>query len=115
MIIVVGTNNLTKSNQSTQETVNEIINIVETCQNAGVNDVFVSGLTCRPQFQAKINDINEQLARKATQYNYEFIDNYCVLRNHLKRDDVHVNEEGMSILKNNFLTHLNINNSSCKY
>ena len=39
--------------QSEIETAKEIIDLVEKCLNSGVNDVYVAGLTPRPQFSRK--------------------------------------------------------------
>ena len=112
VIIHVGSNNLTKKSwQSPNEIVNEIISVVQVCRDHGVNDIFVSGLTYRPAFQGKIDEINSMLMRNANNFNYKFIDNGSIRKEHLWRDDLHLNNEGLSILANNYLTHLNAYNS----
>ena len=59
VIIHVGTNNLSKkSHQSEIDVVNEINEIVNICHREGVNEVFVSSLTCRPKYQHKVEQIN---------------------------------------------------------
>ena len=107
VIICVGSNNLTKKNQTPQEITQEIINVVKTCRNGGINDVFVSSITCRPEYQSKINEVNQLLNYYAGIFNYEFIDNACIRREHLRRDMLHLNKEGTRILTSNFLTHVN--------
>ena len=83
------------------------MSIIETCRNGGVEKVFVSSITCRPPFHEKVKELNELLQYNAGIYNYEFIDNTRIDRNHLKNDRVHLNKEGISILENNFLAYLN--------
>ena len=58
IIICAGTNNLTKKQQTVQETTKEIISIAETCRHNGVNTIYISSLICRPSHQKEINDIN---------------------------------------------------------
>ena len=71
----VGTNNLTKKKQSEVDTVNEIIEVIKECRNGGVNEIYVSGLICRPLYQDKINAINRLLSIYADKYDYYYIDN----------------------------------------
>ena len=46
-----------KKDQTAEETSSEIINIVKTCKDKGVREVFVSSLTCRPNHQEKIKRV----------------------------------------------------------
>lgn len=107
VIINVGTNNLTKKDQTPLQIAEEIIEVAQTCREGGVNEIYVSGITCRPQFQAKINEINKLLEYYAGYKNYVYIDNRCIGREHLRRDNLHLNKEGIRILTDNFLKHLN--------
>ena len=108
IIICAGTNNFTKKrHQTVTETAFEVMNLVETCRNKGVERIFVSSITCRPSFQEKVKELNELLQYNAGIYNYEFIDNSCIGEKHLKNDGVHLNSEGINILASNFLVHLN--------
>ena len=107
IIICAGTNNLTKKKQSVQDTSMEIIDIVETCRRGGVQTIFISSLTCRPSYQREINEINNLLKYYADIYNFTFIDNVRIRKEHLWKDGVHLNDEGISILTNNYITHLN--------
>ena len=80
---------------------------MKTCKSRGVNTIFVSSITCRPLHQIKINQINEVLKHHAGIYDYEFVDNSCIRNEHLRKDGVHLNKEGINILANKFLHHLN--------
>ena len=107
IIINAGTNNFTKKRQSIEETVAEIMEIVKTCKHGGVKRIFVSSITCRPQFQAKIDEINELLEYNAGIFNYVFINNASIREEHLRNDGVHLNNDGVYKLANNFLSCLN--------
>lgn len=48
IIIHAGTNNLTKKDQTVQETAKEIVEIAKTCKHAGVSNIFISSLICQP-------------------------------------------------------------------
>ena len=108
IIISAGSNNLTKKrNQSIVETANEIVEIVKTCRNGGVSRILVSSITYRPLYKDKINQINDLLKYYAGIYDFEYIDNSSIWENHIKRDGVHLNQEGICILADNFLNYLN--------
>ena len=62
MIIHVGTNDMTKSQSSEKGIAQNVIKIVNTCRNKGVNKIIVSALTIRPKFSAKIGAINKLLS-----------------------------------------------------
>ena len=108
VIINIGTNNLTKKRlQREEEICADILKIVEKCQEYGVNEIYVSGLTCRPKFQEKIEKINGILRVNANTHDYTFIDNSNITRNHLRDDGLHLLEKGNILLANNFLSYLN--------
>ena len=71
-IIHVGTNNITKKNQTEVEIFNEIMEVAKTCKNGGVNDIYISSLTCRPRYQEKLNSINRLLSQNADRFDYYF-------------------------------------------
>ena len=103
IIVNAGTNNFTKKrNQTAHEIAFEIVDIVKTCHTEGVENILVSSITCRPRFQRQIDEVNELLKYNAGIYNYVFIDNACIREEHLKRDQTHLNSEGINILSNNF-------------
>ena len=107
IILCMGTNNLTKKRQSDLEIAKEIIDVVNSCYNSGVNDVFVSGITIRPGYDERICQINRILERNANIHNYEFIDNSNILEWHLRGDGLHLNKDGTILLANNYLKTLN--------
>ena len=108
VIIHVGTNNLTKKRYQTEmEVVNEILTIVNTCRKGGINDIFVSALTCRPSYQNKVENINTLLKRYASINNYTYIDNSNIMQEHLRGDNLHLKEVGIIKLAKNFLYYLN--------
>ena len=107
VIISAGTNNLTKKKQTAEETTYEIIEVVKTCHNRGVQNILVSSITCRPSHQTKVNQINDLLKNYARVYNFKLIDNANIQEKHLRNDGVHLNKEGIYFLANNFLSYLN--------
>ena len=107
IIINAGTNNFTKKKQTPEETCFEILEIVNSCRRSGLRKIYVSSITCRPLYQAKINKVSELLEYYASIYNYEYIDNYNITEKHVSNDGVHLTKTGIYILANNFLSHLN--------
>ena len=85
----------------------EIVDIVKKCHNHAINEIFVSGLTCRPYYQAKIEIIIKLLKSNAYKYNYIFIDNSEIVERHLWKDRLHLSNQGMINLACNFLDCLN--------
>ena len=106
MIIHVGTNDITKSQSSEKEIAQNVIKIVNTCRNKGVNKIIVSALTIRPKFSAEIEAINKLLSTYANSHNFIFLDNSQIRREHLWKDKLHLNDEGIILLANNFLNSL---------
>ena len=112
VILNVGINNI-KSKHSTVKTetdiTTKIIKIVSMCREAGVNDVFVSGITCIPLNEKKVRDINELLKLNARQLQYILIDNQNIVKEkHLWKDKMHLNRDGLNISANNFIESLNV-------
>ena len=89
-MICAGTNSLTKKEQTPRDTVNEIMDIVETCKKGGRKQTFVSSLICRPEFQKEIVEMNKLLKYYAGIYGFVFIDNSDIHDEHLWRDKVHL-------------------------
>ena len=108
VIINIGTNNLTKKRNQTEEDIcNDIYKLVDQCKSHGVNEVYISGLTCRPNFQTKVNTINSILQRNADYHGFIYIDNNNIKRNLLWKDNLHLTEQGTILLARNFLDKLN--------
>ena len=72
-IIHVGTNSLNKENPA--EIGNDILRIVEICRSYGGNDVYVSSITYREDFQKLVSEINNTLRAKQLFKNFSFIEN----------------------------------------
>ena len=104
VIINIGTNNL--QIDDIYEINKNIIEIVQRCQEYGANRIIVSEITFRREFEPKIKQINELLHENKLRYNYEVIDNSRIEGKHLY-DMVHLNNEGLTILANNFIGVLN--------
>ena len=108
VVLSFGTNNLTKKKHQTEEDiVNEIIQMVEECRNMGVNEIFVAGIIVRRGFYNKVNVINNILERKASIFNFTYIDNNNITSHHLRNDGLHLEHEGTVILANNLINSLN--------
>ena len=78
MILDVGSNNIISKHLSVNkeiDIVNTILKTVDLCYRNGVNNVYVSGITCREEYQEKIDKINELLKNGTRGMNYTFIDN----------------------------------------
>ena len=91
LVICAGTNNLTKKNQTADQTSQEIIEIAQSCHQGGVSIFFVSGITCRPKFKVKIDEINKLLKYNAGVFNYSYIDETNIRKQYLWKDDLHLN------------------------
>ena len=68
----------------------------------GVNEIYVPGLTCRPLYQDKINVINRLLSINADKYNYYYIDNSNIKQYQLWKDNLHLKNNGIYRLAQNF-------------
>ena len=108
VVLNIGTNNLTKKRQQTEEEIcQDIFKIADKCRSHGVNEIFISSLTIRPSFGPKVDKINDILRRNADKHKYSYIDNSNITREHLARDGLHLNREGTTLLAKNFLFYLN--------
>ena len=74
------------------------IEIVHKWRNNDVNNLFLSGLICRPQYQTMINEIDELLQANAGLHNYEYITSSNIETCHLWSDKIHLNKEGTQII-----------------
>ena len=111
VILNVGSNNIINKHSTVKSDVDitaNIMKIVDMCYEAGVNDVFVSGITRLPTNQTIVDNINELLKINANQFGYVFIDNGNIfVDKHLWKDNIHLNNDGLTILANNFIDTLN--------
>lgn len=104
-IINVGTNSLNKDKPS--EICDDIIDIVKLCHSYGVNKVYVSAISYRPQLQHSVRDINNLLIDNQMLYNYELIHHDNINAEHIWKDKVHLNNKGLSVIANNFINAIN--------
>ena len=83
-------------------TVNVIVIVFLTLRKLS-DKIIVSALTIRPKFSAKIEAINKLLSTYANSHNYIFLDNSQIRREHLCKDKLHLNDEGIISPANKFL------------
>ena len=83
------------------------MNIVRVCRTNDVNDIYVSGITCRRKYERKISDINNILFDNQEMNGFIYIDNNDIHYHHIWKDGVHLNNEGIVVLANNFIKALN--------
>lgn len=110
VVLNIGSNNVQSKHTSINteiDIVNTILKTVAVCHRNGVNEVFVSGITCRRGNQEKIDKINGYLRNGTRGMNYIFIDNANIKADKHLWDDLHLNTDGLKVLENNFLGALN--------
>ena len=85
------------------------MDIVNTCRSNGIKRIFVSSITCRPDYQPpKVEKVNDLSRYYAGIYKFVYIDNACIQSEHInKRDGVHLLKEGVRLLSRNYLSHIN--------
>ena len=111
-VIMVGTNDINRNNkiqQDEKEIAEEIINVGRKCRESGVNEIFISSITCqRNAFSSnKIKLVNESLKDMCVREHFIYICHESIKQNHLYRDGIHLLEEGTNILSNNIITSIN--------
>ena len=73
-----------------------------------MKDVFVSSVTVNTRgSSAFISAVNNILQDKCATHHFHFIDNSNIKKEHLCKDDLHLNRSGKDLLMNNFLRILN--------
>ena len=110
VIINVGTNCL--GTLDAANIANDIISIVSRIQSYGVNNVYVSELAYRPQFQQIIYEVDNILRIHQGFHNYVLICNDNIKSCHLWRDKIHLNDDGIMILAKNFVSAINSRHNS---
>ena len=71
----------------------------------------IYSLIGRPQYQSKLDGINELLKINADNHNYCFTDCRTIEICHLGSDQFHLNKDGISILANKILDQVNMINN----
>ena len=118
VVVHAGSNNLCGINgdllgQTTEEIVDSIIVMGETCKEFGVNKIIFSGLIVRrngTRVEGKRRAINSHLKTLCQERGYIFVDNENITINDIEnkpRDKVHLLESGSVKLANNILHFLN--------
>ena len=105
-VINIGINKIGK--EDPKEIVKNILKCVKKCREYGIQDIMVSSLTFRPNFQAQIHEVNSLLFEKSNELNFFFIDNDNIRANHIWRDNLHLNDMGRDILANNIINAINL-------
>ena len=89
------------------EVAQNIINIGVKCKNHGVKNIFISSITPRKFIHKRRVHTNRILEQLCETNNFTFIDNYNINYNDLRRDNIHLNDDGLEVLEDNFLYYLN--------
>ena len=105
VIIHTGTNDL--RNTENEHIIKNIMDIVDLCAKQGVNNILVSAITFREQFNEKASTINNFLLHKQTLHNFTFIENNNITREHMWKDKIHLSTHGTINIANNFINALN--------
>ena len=106
-ILNIGTNSL--KNDDISEITTDITNIVKRCHEYGVNNVYVSSLTCRPQFQEKVDQLNKLVCNNQVLCDFTLTENGNINKYH---DRIHLNNKGIVILARNFIRYINSTHST---
>ena len=101
IIIHVGTNCLASDDPDT--IAKDVQEIVKVCKEYGINDIFVSGITYREYFENEILNFNNFLMSSQSYHNFTFISNENIIISDLWKDRIHLNENGLSKIANNFI------------
>ena len=77
ILINVGGNNVSNKRIEKSDVVitADIMEMIELCKTYGIDNIYISGIRCRPRFQGKIESINEMLKCKSTLGGYVYTDN----------------------------------------
>ena len=115
VVIHVGTNDLNpkrgRPEKSNQKIAEEIVQIGRDCRFQGINQIFISSITCRRKQEEmeKVREINNITKGLCATENFNFISNDSINVQHLWKDGLHLLEEGTNILANNIINSLNKN------
>ena len=87
VVIHTGTNSIFK--ESTSDAANKIFDIVNTCMNHGVNEIFISGITYRNQNMIKVRQLNNFLQSQQLIHDFKFIKNNNITADDVGKDKIH--------------------------
>ena len=89
------------------ETAQGIINVVNSCKDHGCNQIFVSGVICRPDAVEKVDQLNNILYQWSFLHGYTFIFNDNIKEDCLDGGKLHLTTRGSARLSSNFRRALN--------
>ena len=113
VIILAGGNDLPTSKKNptpVSEIADHIIDMGLMCTRYHVSNIFISSVLPRSAayMQARRNQLNKILRELCKAHGFTFIENEnIVLKEHIWKDGVHLNNQGSDLLARNFLFHLN--------
>ena len=113
VVIIAGGNDLpTRSTERNNipDIANDIIETGLMCAEYHVSNIFISSVLPRRGafFQAKRQELNNLLRNLCIEYGFIFLENNNInQKEHIWRDDVHLNNVGSDVLSDNLLYHLN--------
>ena len=109
VIVIAGTNDITKGFYENDLNVNKIINNIidigrKGKENGAVNVVISSILPRRGhKYVEVIREINKGLSEACMDEGFTFLDNMDIVLSHIGKDGIHPNNQGHTILKMNLL------------
>ena len=116
VVICAGTNNIpgTKSlldnnkliEQSADEIAKDVIHIGQSCRDSGINNVYISLLTVREGYEARINEVNTLLKEYCRAAHFYYIDHSNIKLFHLS-DGLHIKFNQIHRYANNISQILN--------
>ena len=112
VVIMVGSNNITSRGRLQQneiEIAEDIIKVGKTCSESGVNEIYISSVTCQYNHIStkKVSAVNELLKEMCVREHFVYISHDSIKQNHLYKDGIHLLDEGTNILANNIINSIN--------
>jgi lysophospholipase L1-like esterase len=86
--------------------VDDLLDAAALCKRYGVEKICIGGVITRPGLQGRCIKLNEILERRCRARNYIFVNNNYIFLGHLY-DNVHLDNNGIKILADNYLEVLN--------
>lgn len=110
VIINAGSNDLNRLDSD--RITDNIMQIVNMCHEHGVSKVYVSSITYRKGQEEKIYTLNGNLRYMQGNYGFTYIDNSNITLQDIWKDNIHLNNQGLAKITNNFICALNENKQS---
>ena len=111
VVINAGCNDVARDKKSAKEIAENIIGIGHTCRQEGVNEIFISSLIIQGKLKSAklIGEINIILRQLCEEYNFKYVDNSNIFKSDLWKDGLHLLDDGLTKLGNNFINAINYN------